>query len=227
MASSRSALESAAGGRGELGEGVGQLRFFAGDERLRLGPRKMRKQGFRLADLDRDFLVAPRLAGLALQAFDLRVELAEDVGQPRKVALGGLEAQLGFVAAAMQPGDAGGVLQNAAALLGLGVDDLGDLSLAHERRRAGARGRVLEQDLDVARAGLAAVDAIGGAGLALDAARDLDHFVVVEFGRRQALGVVEEDRDFGRVSPGPRVGAGEDDVVHGGGAHGLVRGSRP
>ncbi len=71
--------------------------------------------------------------------------------ETREVVLGAFEPQLGLVAAAVKTGDAGGILQHAAALLGLGVDDLGDLSLAHERRRASARRGVLEQDLDVAR----------------------------------------------------------------------------
>src|SRR5690606_15058903 len=97
-----------------------------------------------------------------------------------------------------------------AALLGLGVDDLGDLALAHERRGAGAGGGVLEQDLDVAGADLAAVDAVGGAGLALDAARYLDQVAVVPLGRRLSRGVVEEDRDLGDIARGTRGGAGED-----------------
>ena len=74
----------------------------------------------------------------------------------------------------MQARDAGGILEDAAALLRLGIDDLADLALAHEGRRAGAGRRILKQDLDVAGARLAAIDAVGGAGLALDAARDLD-----------------------------------------------------
>ena len=65
--------------------------------------------------------------------------------------------------AAVQPGDARGVLEDAAALLGLGVDDLADLPLPHQRRRARARRRILEQDLDVARPRLRPVDAIGRA----------------------------------------------------------------
>ena len=74
----------------------------------------------------------------------------------------------------MQAGDAGGFFQHAAALLGLGLDDLADAALVHQRRRARAGGGVGEQDLHVAGAHVAAVDAIGRAGLALDAAGDFD-----------------------------------------------------
>src|SRR5690606_12989085 len=36
---------------------------------------------------------------------------------------------------------------------------------------------------------------------------------VIEGGRRGAVGIVEEERDFGCVAGGPRAGPGEDDVV--------------
>ena len=134
----------------------------------------MQQQRLRRRISSRHLLVAPRRARLPLQALDLRVELAQHVAEAGEVGLRRLQAQLRLVAAAVQAGDAGGILQDAAALLGLGVDDLADLALAHQRRRAGAGRRVLEQDLDVAGARLAAVDAVGRAGLALDAARDLD-----------------------------------------------------
>src|SRR5690606_20933145 len=63
----------------------------------------------------------------------------------------------------------------------------------------------------------------GGARFALDAAGDLDLIAIVPLGRRLTFAVVEEDRDFSDVARGPRCRAREDDVVHGGGAHGFVR----
>ena len=126
--------------------------------------------------------------------------------------------------AGMQAGDAGGFFQHAAALFGLGLDDLADAALMHQRGRARAGGGVGEQDLHVAGAHLAAVDAVVRAGLALDAARDLDDVLVVEGGRRRASRVVDGDRDFGIVARRARIGAGEDHLVHRRGAHGFVRG---
>ena len=172
------------GRRRELRQRIAQAGFLAVDVRLRVGPCEVHQERVLAADLVGDFLVAPRRARLPLQAVDLAVELAQHVAEAREIGFRRLQAQLGLVAAAVQPGDAGGVLEDAAALLGLGVDDLADLPLAHQRRRAGAGRRVLEQDLDVARARLAAVDAIGRARLALDAAGDLDLVGVVELGRR-------------------------------------------
>jgi len=141
-----------------------------------------------------------------------------------RFAFGGLQAQFGLVPAAVQTGDAGGILQNPAALLGLGVDQLADLALAHEGWRAGARGGILKQDAHVARARFPAVDTVGRACLALDAARDFQRVAGVELGGRRARLVVDEDRHLGHVARRARGGAVEDHVVHGGRAHAFVRG---
>ena len=176
------------------------------------------------ADLAGQLLVAARLARLALQALDLRLELAQDVVEAREVVIRRPEAQLGLVPAAVQAGDARRVLQDAPALLGLGVDDLANLALAHQRRRARAGGGVLEQDAHVAGAHLLAVEAVGRAGLALDAAGHVERLGAVELRRRLAILVVDEDRHLGGVAPRTIAGAGEDHVVHGRRAHALVRG---
>ena len=124
----------------------------------------------------------------------------------------------------MQAGNAGGLFQHAAALLGLGLDDLADAALVDEGGRARAGRSVGEQGHHVAGAHLVAVDAVDRAFFALDPARDVERVVLVELRRRLALGVVDADRDFGGVARRPVVGAGEDHVVHLGGAHRLVRG---
>ena len=95
------------------------------------------------------------------------------------------------MAAGVQAGNAGGFFEHAAALLGLGLDDLADAALVHQRGRARAGRGVGEQDLHVAGAHLAAVDAVGGARLALDPARDVEGLVLVELGRRLARAVVD------------------------------------
>ena len=91
------------------------------------------------------------------------------IGQPRQIRFRGIEPELGLVPAAMQSGDAGRVLQHPAALLRRGVDDLAYPPLAHQGRGPRAGRRVFEQEPDVARARILAVDLIGGAGLTLDA----------------------------------------------------------
>ncbi len=191
---------------------------------LRRGPAQVIERGLLLAHLHRHGAVADRLLGLLLEAVHLGGELADDVFQAQQIGFGGFQPQLRLVPARMQAGDAGGFLQHAAALLGLGLDDLADAALMHQRRRARAGRGVGKQNLHVAGAHFAAVDAVGRAGLALDAARDVDLLLVVEGRGRGAVGIVDQDRDFGVVARRPRVGAGEDHLVHRGGAHGFVRG---
>ena len=184
----------------------------------------MVERRLRLAHLRRHGAVADRLARLLLQAVDLRGELADHVLDAQQIGFRRFQPQFGLVPARMQAGDAGGFFQHAAALLGLGLDDLADAALMHQRRRARAGRGVGEQDLHVAGAHLAAVDAVGGAGLALDAARDVDRVGIVERGRRRALGIVDRNPHFGVVARRAVVGAGENHLVHRGGAHGFVGG---
>ena len=100
----------------------------------------------------------------------------------------------------MQAGDAGGFFKDATALLGLGLDDLADAALMHERRRARTGRGVGKQDLDVARAHLAPVDAIIGTGVAFDTAGNLERILVVEGRGRRAGRIVDCDRHLGIVA---------------------------
>ena len=102
--------------------------------------------------------------------------------------------------------------------------ELADTPLMHHRGRTRAGRSVGEQNVHVAGAHLAAVDAIGRARIALDAARHVERLMLVELGGRLARAVVDLDRDLGVVASGPVVGAGKDHVVHVGGAQRFVRG---
>ena len=75
--------------------------------------------------------------------------------------------------AAIKPGDARRVLEDAAPLLRLRVDELPDLPLLDERLASCAGGGVGEKDLHVLRAHLLAVHLVDGARLALNAPRNL------------------------------------------------------
>ena len=173
---------------------------------LRLGqrPAQMQQRRLGLADVGRQVLEARGLARLALQAFDLAFELADDVVEPFEVLLGGAQPQLGLVAAGVQAGNAGRLFEQRAARLRLGLDQLADAALPDHRGRAGAGRLVGEQQLHVLGARFLAVDAVDRAGLALDAARHLQFVGVVEGGGRGAVGIVEEQRDFGGVARRPR-----------------------
>ena len=187
-------------------------------------PAQVKQHGLGLAHLGRDFAVADRLPRLLLQALDLSGQLPDHILDAGEVGFRGLEAQFGLVAAGMKPGDAGGVFQHAAALLRLGLNDLADLALMHQRRRTRAGGGIGKQDLHVARPHVAAVDAIDGTGLALDPARDFQRLGIVHRGGRRAIRIVDRHHHFGVVARRPVAGAGENHRVHVGRAQRFVRG---
>ena len=168
------------------------------DVGIGLQPAQMEQRGLGLAHLGGDFAEADGLARLLLQAVDLAGELADHVLDAGEVGFGRLQPQLGFVAAGVQAGDAGGVFQHAAALFGFGLNDLADLALVNQRRRTRAGGGIGKQDLHVAGAHVAAVDAIDRAGLALDAAGDFQKLAIVDRGRRRAIGIVDRHRRLRR-----------------------------
>ena len=180
--------------------------------------------GFELAKLGGQFLVFLRLARLLAQIRQLSADLADHVPEAFEIGFGRLETHFRLVTAAIEARDAGRVLQDAAALLRLGIDELADLPLLDQRPAARAGGGVGEQNLHVLGARFLAVDLVNGAGLALDAARDFQHVVVVEGGGGGALRVVDRNHHLGHVARRALIRAGEDHVVHGGGAHALVGG---
>ena len=92
----------------------------------------MVERGLRLAHLRRHGAVADRLARLLLQAVDLGGELADHVLDTQQIGFRRLQAQFRLMPARMQAGDAGSFFQHAAALLGLGLDDLADAALMHQ-----------------------------------------------------------------------------------------------
>src|SRR5262249_12501545 len=156
--------------------------------------------------------VADRLARLPFERVDLAGELSDHVFEPREVVLGRAQPQLRLVPARMQARYAGGFFEHAPALLRLGLADLADAPLMPPRGGAGARRSVGEQNVHVAGAHLAAVDAVGGARVALDTARDVERLMLVELSGRLARAVVDLDRDLGVVASRPVVGAGKDYV---------------
>ena len=91
--------------------------FGVADFGLRVDPAQMEQRRLGLADVGGDHAVADRLASLALERVHLAGELVHHVLDAQQVLLGGAQPQLGFVAALVQAGNAGGLFQHAAALL--------------------------------------------------------------------------------------------------------------
>ena len=204
------------------GGGLGERRLrivqgLVGGERPQVQHRRLGP-----ANLARQIAIAHRLACLALEPVELLLDLADHVVEARQVLFGAAQPQLRLVAAIVQAGDARRFFQQRAAVGRLGGDQLADLALADDRRRMGTGRCIGKQKLHVAGAHIAPVDAVDRAGLALDAARHLERIGVVEGRRRDVVGVVDGERHLGGVARRAVAAALEDDVVHAGGAHGLV-----
>ena len=211
------------GGLGHGPVGLGQLgagQIVSQSRVVPAHPQQGRLQG---ADLGADLLVFLGLPRLAFQPGQGGLDLAADVVQPLQIGLGGAQAKLGLMPTGVQAGDAARLLENAAAVLGLGGDQLADLALPDQRRGVCPRRGVREQKLHVAGPHLLAVDAVGRALPPVDAARHLDHGGIGERGRGLPLGVVDRQEHFGPVAWRAVAGAGEDDVLHALTAHGLGR----
>ena len=127
------------------------------------------------------------------------------------------------MAARMQAGDARRLFEQDAPLARLGVDDGADAALADEGRRMRAGRGIGKQQLHVARAHLAAVDAIVRSGAALDTAHDLKFGKLVIGLGRVAIRVFEGERHLGDIARRPVAGAAEDHIVHLAAAHALGR----
>ena len=101
----------------ERGERFAQTGLLGFDQLLRVHPAQVEDERFLAPDLGRR---SPCSAAPA-RACRFRLSTCElswpsDVVEAREIGLGGLEPQLGLVAAAVQAGDAGGILEDAAAL---------------------------------------------------------------------------------------------------------------
>ena len=201
--------------------GGGALKFLGGGGGAGLGgdPAQIMRQCFRFPDMAGEVAITRGLAGLALEAGKLAFHFGDDVVETGKVGLRRLQPQFGFVPALMQAADAGGFLQDGAPRQRLLADQKTDLALADKGSRAGAGGSVGEENLHVALAHVAAIDAIDAAGLALDAAGDLDRLIVIEGRAGGAVAIVDEDGDFGDVAGGAAGATRKDHIVHLAAAH--------
>ncbi len=110
---------------------------------LRLGkfrvggdPAQVQQHRLGFAHLLRDRAVTDGLPRLLLERLHLPGKLIDDVLEPREVLLCRAQPQLRLVPPCVQPRYPGRLLEDAPALLGLGLDDLADAALMHHRGRA-------------------------------------------------------------------------------------------
>jgi hypothetical protein len=196
---------------GELrGEGE-RLRVEVADADVGRGEAAARDEQVEAAQAVAQLAVLLGLAGLALERADLAFDLADHVGQAQQVGVGLFELVERLLAVGLELGDAGGLLEDAAPVLGLGGEDHVDLALGHDRVAGGADARAHEQAVDVAQAAGRLVEEVVALAGAEDTAGDGD---LVELRGQHALAVGEGDADFGEAQGLARVGAAEDHVLH-------------
>ncbi len=154
---------------------------------------------------------APGGLGLPAERAELAADLTGEVLHPGEVGLHRLElAQRPLLAAAVLE-HAGGLLDEAATLLGGGAQHGVELALADDHVHLAAETGVGEQLLHVEQPAGRAVDGVLGAPAAEHRAGDRDLGVV---DRQGAVGVVDGQADLGPAQRRAPGGAGEDDVLH-------------
>ena len=137
--------------------------------------------------------------GLAPERLELAADLGGEVGEPGEVRLHRVELAQRLLLALAVLEDAGGLLDEGAALLGARVQDGVELALADDDVHLPADPGVGEQLLDVEQPAGAAVDRVLGAARAEHRAADR-HLGVVD--GQGAVGVVDREADLGAAERG-------------------------
>ncbi len=149
--------------------------------------------------------------GLASQRLELAPEFGRQVGQPVEVDLHRLELAQRLLLALAVFEDTGRLLDEGAAVLGLGVQDRVELALTDDDVHFTPDSRIGQQLLDVEQAARVAVDLVLALTRAEHAAGDR-HLGVLD--RQRAVGVVDRERDLGPTQRCAARRTGEDHVLH-------------
>ncbi len=154
---------------------------------------------------------APRLGRLALEALELLLDLVDDVVDAEEVLLRRLELELGLPAAGLVLRDAGRLLDDRAAVGGLGGEDLADLALLDDRVGLRAEAGVHEQLVDVAQATDLAVHEVLALAVAVEPAR---HHALGAAVRAVAVEAGDLEVHLGHLQRLAAGAAVEDHVLH-------------
>ena len=222
--------------------GLRDLRLEPGEVRERHGLGVRRRLEGRLASGEagpqavgaqpRELLLLPReeigllfpargARGLPLQRGARAVDLRDDVREAQEVSARLLELHLGLTLADLVLRDAGGLLDEPAAILRLRREDQVDLLLLDDRVRAHAEAGAEEDLLHVLEARPLSVEDVVALAVARDASRDDD--LAARFGPLLAAARLERQRDLRHPERPPARGPVEDDVLHRRAAQALRR----
>ena len=202
-----------------LGDGLLQPGLFlrqALAQRLQLGVEQPEFQRFPLGILDPalglDRLVLLGLSGLPREMLQLFADFFAQVVEAVEILAGVADAGLGFLAAFLVFGDAGGFFQIHAQFFGLGLDDLRDHALFDDRVAARAQAGAEEQVGDVAAPAFGAVEVVVALAVAADLALDRNFVERGVFAGDGVVGVVEDQFDRGLRDRFTGRAAGKDHV---------------
>ena len=148
---------------------------------------------------------------LFLERADLQLQLVDLVVDTQQVLLGPLQLALRLLLAVAVARDAGGLLEDLAAVGALGGDDLRDAALADDGIAVAAQARVHQQAVDVLEPHALAVDEILALAAAVIAAREDDLGGVALENMR---GVVNDQRYLRIAELAALFGAAENHVLH-------------
>ena len=153
--------------------------------------------------------------GLLFQVVEVGIEFAQDVFYSRQVFPGIRQPVGGLPAAFLVFGDACGLFQKEAQLFRFGFDDAADGALTNDgvgpRAEAGAQKHVL----DIAAAYRLVVDVIAGGAVPGQNTLDGDLGKLAPLAASAVVGIVKHQLHAGAARRLARVGAVENDVLHG------------
>ena len=153
--------------------------------------------------------------GLALQLLEVVVELAQDVLDAGQVLARVAQAELGLAPALLVLRDAGGLLEEHAQFLRLGLDDPADRALADDGVGARPQAGAEEHVLHVATTHRLVVDEVAAGAVAGQDALDGDLGELVPLAAGAGAGVVEHQLHAGPAGRLAVARAVEDHVLHG------------
>ena len=159
-----------------------------------------------------------RHLSLSAQRLELAAKFGRQVGQPGEIALHSLQlAERLFFALAMLE-DSGGLLDKAPTILGRGVQDRIELTLAHDDVHFPADARIRQEFLNIKQSAGRAINGVLGSTIAKERPGDRDLGVI---DGERTIGVVNGESHFSPTQGCSTRRAGEDDVRHVAASQGL------
>ena len=180
----------------------------------------MRDVGVKNPEVGDDRLVAAGLGGLALEGADLALDLFDDVLDTHEVRLSVFQLAERFFFLSLELRDAGGLLEDRAAIFRAVAQDLVDLSLLHDRVGAAAHAGVHEELVDVAEAACGFIDEILALPISINPAGYADF---VPLGAEFLFTLREGHGNLGHTKCRAAVRAAENDIRHLAAAQGFCR----